>query len=258
MNKLKLFSVFGISLTGKTTTIENIIKELKKRRYSVGSIKEIHYEGFTIDEEGTNTYRHSKAGAEPVTARGYNETDILYEKRLSLEKILKNYSQDYVILEGIEEGNFPKIITAENTAEIDERLDEMVFAISGKIANEIDEYKGLPVINAVTETEKIVDLIEEKVFEKLPDFPADCCTACGYTCRELGKKILKGEAKRSDCIISETNTNLYIDDNKIEMVPFVQKLLYNAVKGVVSELDGYEQGCFIEVKIGNKDMDFEK
>ena len=248
---MKLFSVYGISLTGKTTTIENIIKELKKRRYSVGSVKEIHYEDFAIDKEGTNTYRHSQAGAEPVTARGYNETDILYKERLSLQKILRNYSQDYVILEGVEKGNFPKIITAKEREEIDERLDDMVFAISGKIADEIDEYKGIPVINCINETEKLVDLIEEKVFEKLPDFPDDCCTACGFNCCELGKKILKGEAKRSDCVISDTNTKLYINGKEIDMVPFVQRLLYNAVQGVVSELDGYQEGFSIKVKIGN-------
>jgi molybdopterin-guanine dinucleotide biosynthesis protein B len=252
---VKLFSVIGISLTGKTTTIENIIKELKKRRYSVGSVKEIHFEDFAIDEEGTNTYRHSKAGAEPVTARGYYETDILYKERLSLEKILKNYAQDYVILEGVEDGNFPKIITAKNKDEIEQKMDDMVFAISGKISEELDQYKGIPVIDGISESEKLVNLIEEKVFEKLPDFPADCCTACGFTCRELGKKILQGEAKREDCVISDTNTKLFINDNEIEMVPFVQKLLYNAVHGVVSELEGYQEGADIRIEIGNINRD---
>ena len=41
---MKVFSVIGISKSGKTTTIENIIKELRKRNYSVGSVKEIHFE----------------------------------------------------------------------------------------------------------------------------------------------------------------------------------------------------------------------
>jgi molybdopterin-guanine dinucleotide biosynthesis protein B len=30
---MRIFSVFGITQSGKTTTIENIIRELKKRRY---------------------------------------------------------------------------------------------------------------------------------------------------------------------------------------------------------------------------------
>ena len=51
-------------------------------------------------------------------------------------------------------------------------------------------------------------------------------------------------------MISDTNTKLYINGNEINMVPFVQRLLYNAVQGVVSELDCYEDGFSIEVKIG--------
>lgn len=247
---IKLFSVHGISSTGKTTTIENIIKELKKRRFSVGTIKEIHFEDFAIDTKGSNTDRHRKAGAELVTARGFYETDILYKEKLSLEKILRHYSHDYVIIEGVADGNFPKIITATTLKEVDNRIDDTVFAISGKIAAKRDDYQGIPVINSVTEIKELVDLIEEKVYEKLPDFPADCCTACGYSCRELGIKILQGEAKRSDCIISKNNVKLSIDGHEIEMVPFVQQILRNSVEGVVRELDGYKKDSKIKIELG--------
>lgn len=71
-------------------------------------------------------------------------------------------------------------------------------------------------------------------------------------CRELGKKILKGEAKRSDCVISDTNTKLYINSKEIDMVPFVQSILYNAVQGVVSEIDGYHKGVDIKIEIDKK------
>lgn len=250
---MKVFSVFGISGSGKTTTIENIIAELKKRRYTVGSIKEIHFEDFAIDQEGTNTDRHKKAGSELVTARGYYETDIFFPQRLSLEEILKFYNQDYVIIEGVSEGNFPKIITARNIGEIKERMDETVIAISGRIANEIKEYKGLPVINGITETEKLVDLIEEKVFEKLPDYPPECCSACGYSCRQLGIKIIRGEASREDCIISRSNIRLYFNEQEVEMVPFVQNLLRNILTGFVRELKGYKPNSSVEIRIGGND-----
>ncbi|MFA7550797.1 MAG: molybdopterin-guanine dinucleotide biosynthesis protein MobB, partial [Sedimentibacter sp.] len=60
---MKVFSVIGITKSGKTTTIENIIKELLKRNYTVGSVKEIHFEQFKMDPEGTNTFRHKTAGS---------------------------------------------------------------------------------------------------------------------------------------------------------------------------------------------------
>jgi molybdopterin-guanine dinucleotide biosynthesis protein B len=52
---MKVFSVIGLSKSGKTTTIENIIKELRRRNYTVGSVKEIHFEKFKMDIEGTFT-----------------------------------------------------------------------------------------------------------------------------------------------------------------------------------------------------------
>jgi len=248
---MKVFSVYGVSGSGKTTTIENLIRELKKRRYTVGSIKEIHFKDFAIDTEGTNTYRHRQAGSELVTARGYYETDILFPVKLPLEEILRFYHQDYVVIEGLAEGNFPKIITASTTEEIEERLDETVIAISGRISEELKTYKGLPVINARTNAAILLDLIESKSFELLPDFPPDCCSACGYNCQELAIKIIKGEASREDCIISRSNLKLLIGDREIEMVPFVQNLLRNVVMGVVSELKGYQPGSPIEIRIGN-------
>lgn len=163
---MKIFSVIGISKSGKTTTIEQIIKELKRREYTVGSVKEIHNEEFKMDTEGTNTDRHMKAGAELVTARGFYETDILFPRKLDIDQILSFYDQDYVVLEGVREPQFPKILTAHDVKGIEDRLDESIFAISGRISEELEEYKGLPVINALTDVEKIVDLIEEKSYEK--------------------------------------------------------------------------------------------
>ena len=85
----------------------------------------------------------------------------------------------------------PKIVTAHNTEEVDERL-TTVFAISGRLANSMQEYRGLPVINPITEREKLVDLIEEKVFTRLPDVAPECCAACGMSCTELAARHLKG------------------------------------------------------------------
>ena len=77
---MKVVSIFGFTKSGKTTTVEHVVAELRRRGYSVGSVKDIHFEDFTIETEGTNTYRHKKAGSQLVTARGLYETDILDRK----------------------------------------------------------------------------------------------------------------------------------------------------------------------------------
>lgn len=246
---MKVFSVAGITQSGKTTTIENIIRELRKRRYSVGSVKEIHFEQFAIDTEGTNTHRHKNAGSQLVTARGYHETDILFQNKLDIDHILSFYNHDFVVLEGVDDYDVPRIISAHNEEEVLERMDDLVFAISGRISNTIDELQGLPAINSMENIEKLVDLIEEKVYDKLPAFPEECCNECGYSCRELGSMILKGKAKREECVLENTKVKLQIGGKDIKMVPFVQNILSNAVLGVVSELEGYMKGKEISIHI---------
>jgi len=246
---MKVFSVIGISKSGKTTTIENIVKELIKRNYTVGTVKEIHFHDFKMDAEGTNTDRHKKAGSSLVTARGANETDVLFQEKLSINKILDFYSQDYVILEGVRDTSVPKIVTAHDIQGIEDRMDETTFAVSGIISAEIKEYKGLPAINATCDIEKLVDLIEKKVFDKLPDVKDECCQKCGHTCKELSSLILKDQAERSDCLLSEQKVILKVNKKEITMVPFVQKILKNSIEAVAKELDGYTENGDIEICI---------
>nr|WP_300093019.1 molybdopterin-guanine dinucleotide biosynthesis protein B [Sedimentibacter sp.] len=246
---MKVFSVIGISKSGKTTTIENIIKELVKRNYSVGTVKEIHSHNFKMDVDGTNTHKHRNAGSTLVTARGANETDVLFQRRLDLNEILDFYSHDYVILEGVRGTWAPTIVTAHDIQGIEDRMSETTFAFSGVISGDLSEYKGIPAINSVTEIEKLVDLIEEKVFDRIPDMKDECCMKCGHTCKELSSLILKGEARREDCVLSEQNVILKINGKEITMVPFVQKILKNSVEAVAGELNGFSENGNIEVLV---------
>lgn len=248
---MKVISVYGYSGTGKTTTIENIIKELRKRRYKVASLKEIHFEGFTMDQEGTNTYRHKEAGSQLVTARGYNETNILYQEKLPIHQILSLYwSYDYVVMEGVTDCNCPKILTAGTEEDIETRMDGQVFMISGRIANEKFCYKELPIINSLNRIVELVDRIEEYAMEPLPDFDEVCCGLCGTSCHEHLSRVLQGEAQMSQCKIKDGNTiRLTVGDRELDLVPFVQNILRNAVMGVVSELDGFCEGQPIHIEV---------
>lgn len=209
---MRVISVIGITGSGKTTTIEKIIKELKTRNYTVGTVKEIHFEDFHIDAEGSNTDRHKKAGSELVTARGHYETDILFQQKLSIEKILTFYDHDFVILEGVMDSFVPKIITAYDAEGIEEKMDKTIFAVSGRIAGEISEYKGFPAINSLSHIQELVDLIEEKT-------------------------------KNQDSVIENTNVTLKVGGKEIAMIPSIYSILKNTVENVVRELDGDIEIC---------------
>jgi len=164
---MKVFGVCGVTQSGKTTTIERIIGESCARGYRVGSVKEIHNETFAIDPDASsNTRRHRAAGAELVCARGLNETDFLFPSKLPMPKILSLYDGcDYVVLEGVADIPVPVITTAHTEKDLKEKLSPHTFCISGRIAESIKDYNGIPAVDAVSNAAAITDLIESKVKE---------------------------------------------------------------------------------------------
>jgi hypothetical protein len=83
----KLTAVVGAKHSGKTTIIENVVKQLTSRGYHVGTVKEM-VRIPTLDTPETETDRHTQAGAETVVAVPRNETVLFLKKRLPLPDIL--------------------------------------------------------------------------------------------------------------------------------------------------------------------------
>lgn len=246
---MKAIAINGPSNSGKTAVCQALIAGLRRRGYSVGSVKEIHCQDFAIDSPGADTDLHRVAGAELVTARGRLETDVLYQSELPIGAILRHYGQDYIILEGVSDCNVPRIITAHNRDEVAERMDCRAAAVSGVVANTGSKtILGLPVFNALQEPEALVDFVEKYAFAPLPAFDTDCCGRCGYSCRELAGRILRQEAKREDCVLWAQETELLLDGVSVAMVPFVQSILKNAVLAIAQELEGFKKNTKIEVR----------
>ncbi|MCL2817749.1 MAG: molybdopterin-guanine dinucleotide biosynthesis protein B [Clostridiales bacterium] len=160
---MRVIGFIGYSKTGKTTSILSVIKELCARGYTVGTVKDIKHGNFALDTSGKNSFRQREAGAVPVTARGEEETGILFPGRLPAELILRHYQTDFVLLEGIRDFPVPQILTGTTEQHLAERVNERVFAVCGRVANDLREWRGLPVINAAENAAPLVDLILEKV-----------------------------------------------------------------------------------------------
>lgn len=212
---MRIVMVKGFSKTGKTTTITALIRELTRRGYSVGTIKNIHYAGYRADERGKDTDRHREAGACRVTARGMQDTSIMADWQMSLEEILNCYKEDFVLLEGGSGVKCPVIITGKTPEDVDRKMCPEAIAISGILSGTLQEYRGLPVINGITEVKKLADLIERKTEEK----------------------------------DASLEVELTIGGQEIRMVPFVKETLKNVVTGAVKALDGYEEGQEIIIRI---------
>ncbi len=237
---MKVLSIAGYHHTGKTTVAENLIAELRRRGHSVQSIKDIHNEQFTMEKVGSNTWRHWEAGSETIIARGLTETYQIWHRQLSLKQMLAKLDAEYVVVEGMKEEPLPRILCAESLEQIDELLDDTVVAISGKVSNNYDTYKGLPVLHPEKNIREIADIVIDKVFRVLPMADEACCTACGFPCRVAVGKILGGEMARDDCVTDRAEKlSLRIDGKNIVMVPFVQDMIYDAIYGMVKNLKGF-------------------
>ncbi len=167
----KLIAVVGGKHSGKTTVIQNLIRQLKSRGYRVGAVKEM-VRIPTLDTPATETDRYTEAGAEIVVAVPRHETVIFLRKRLSLKEILP-YLQglDYALLEGFEsEKTLPKIIAARTAKEAASFSDGSVIAISGIIMKSKEETVQaselqIPLLSSISQAEKLADIVEDKVTE---------------------------------------------------------------------------------------------
>ncbi|MBN1330748.1 MAG: molybdopterin-guanine dinucleotide biosynthesis protein B [Candidatus Heimdallarchaeota archaeon] len=163
---MKIFTVIGYTNSGKTTTLVEIIKELVTLGKKVNTIKAIHIDEFTIDTEGKDSWLHKQAGATSVGIRSGIETTIMYQKKMTVKEMIPFFKGDYLILEGFTNEKFiPKILCAKSIDEIDHRFDDTVFALSGVISNEYNEFKNVQVVNALSEIKKLINLIEKHAID---------------------------------------------------------------------------------------------
>ena len=136
-----VFQIVGQRGSGKTTTIEMLIKEFNKKGLKTGSIKSIGCPFFSLDNnKKSNTKRHLEAGSFLTVALSENETDFIYKEKLDLDKVLKFFlleNTDIVIVEGGYAYDLPRIICAKTKDDLPFRITKNTFAISGILTNNL-------------------------------------------------------------------------------------------------------------------------
>ena len=80
---MKICTIVGIRKSGKTTTVEGLVRELKRRGHRVGTVKTVFCPAFSMDQEGSNTDRHKKAGADLIGVKAKNEMHMIYPESLN-------------------------------------------------------------------------------------------------------------------------------------------------------------------------------
>lgn len=241
---MKVVNVQGRKKTGKTTTVTNIISELVRRGYSVGSVKGIHIDGFTLDSDDVDTGKHRKAGADPVTARCHDETDIMFGGKMNLREILKHYNNDWVVIESHVDLNCPNVVTgrtAEYSGEgkdesLTEQINDLTIACSGVVSNELTEFGGLPVVNSMTDVSRLVDLIEAAYETGINDSPEEFNLV---ETNEFTKIMADGSCvKDRDSMLMENSLEIVVNGEFAGTLPCTPQYMSEMVVGWLNA-EGY-------------------
>ena len=167
--KTTAVAVVGSKRSGKTTTVEALIRRLAKRGYNIAAVKHISEEDFTIDTKGKDTWRYAQAGAIKIISIAANEIATIEKssKSLSLEELLERCKgHDLVLLEGFKklvskEKTIPKIVVVKSAEEaIDaQKSYEPILSFAGPYSTRKLKLT-IPYIDALKDPKKLADLVE--------------------------------------------------------------------------------------------------
>jgi molybdopterin-guanine dinucleotide biosynthesis protein B/molybdopterin-guanine dinucleotide biosynthesis protein len=152
--------------TGKTTLLEKVITELKRRGYRVGVIKHDAHR-FDIDHPGKDSHRLTQAGADTMLISSPEKLAVIkkHDSSPPIEELIAAYFNDVdvVLTEGFKKSGLPKIEVhrRERSATLLCRGDEHdpnLLAVASDEPLNLD----VPVLD-LNNPEQVADFVEERV-----------------------------------------------------------------------------------------------
>jgi len=235
---IPIIAVVGSRKSGKTTTVETIVRQLTQKGYRIATAKHIHEPNFTIDAKGKDTWRHAQAGAHITVGVSQNELATIKKAdttKFNLSDITQNCEDntDIIILEGFrdliaQDLTVPKIVSAKTGEEIEEAMHSFkpILAFTGPISRAETATLKLPYIDIKKEPEKLAETIEKRVAPIIQK-------------RREAKETLR----------------IGINGKILPLNPYVQRVARNVLFAIVSTLKGTnirgDENVFIKINTPN-------
>jgi molybdopterin-guanine dinucleotide biosynthesis protein B len=212
---LPVICIVGASNSGKTTFLEQLIPELRRRGHRLGTLKhDVH--GFEMDREGKDTWRHRKAGAGVIAISSPSMVGMIRETdaEMTPELIAGRYFWDVDILltEGYKQSRFPKIEVFRTMVE------------------------AKPICGPQDNLLAIVT--DDRVESDIPLFRFDQVTGVADLIEE---RFLKGRKK--------PRITVYVDGKQLPMKDFVQDFVIGGIVGMLSSLRGWKAPGTLDIQI---------
>ena len=208
--------IVGKSKVGKTTLVEKLISELKKRGYRIAAVKHTTGE-IDIDVPGKDSWRFAQAGSDAVLAS--SPARLAFIKNTthdsSIDEILHIIGGgfDLVLIEGFKEGAAPKIEVHRK-----ELADDLVCPAQALSAVVSDDPPNIAVPHfSLDDVKGVADFIEQNF-------------------------ILQ----------TEGDISLFVNGDQVSMTPFVKDIISKSVSAMVSTLKGLGKIKNVDISIRNK------
>jgi molybdopterin-guanine dinucleotide biosynthesis protein B len=228
-----ILGVYGYQDSGKTLLVERTVSELSRRGYRVASVKHSPHRK-SADCEGKDTWRHWRAGSDPVVFSSSTETTVFKHSPESADDIVRMLEREYdpevIILEGFKNGTFRKVSV-------------------GKIAARKNTILKSPTV------EELVAYVEREVAveRNLKRLPGLDCHKCGLDCRAMAVAIADGKKMIDDCKeLPTVGTVITVGGRRIVAGDFVARIIDDTIRGMLSSLKGYEPGKDVEIRLEAK------
>ena len=108
-----IVSIVGKSGSGKTTFLEQLIREIASRGYKIATIKHTHHD-ISFDQAGKDSWRHAQAGAAATLVSSASKMQIIkpVAAEVTIEELACEFGEEYdlILTEGFSgRGTTPKI-----------------------------------------------------------------------------------------------------------------------------------------------------
>ena len=140
--------------------LERLVRELVRKGYSVATLKSTQED--VSEPEGTDTWKHQRAGAKTTVLLGPQSTTIRHSRRINLRDIFTDSDFDFLLVEGMKQSKIPKCwCLGRNKLELEQLPPETIAAVAW------DRPAGTAEIPIIQEGElsTLVDVIEKHAVE---------------------------------------------------------------------------------------------
>jgi len=228
-----ILGIYGYQDAGKTKLVEDVVRALSRKGYRVASVKHSPHEK-RVDSEGKDTWRHWKAGSDPVVFSSEAETTYIKHSATPSADIvgllMAEFHPDVVVLEGFKGGDFPKV------------------SVGGITARKNTVLRDPSVADVVRYVEKEVAV--ERTLKELPGLD---CGKCGLVCNDMARAIVNGRKSMDDCVeLPSVGISITVGGKRIATGKFVSDIVDDTVRGMLSSLKGCEPGKDVEIRLSAK------